>query len=95
MTDFNKQFKPQMEVVDVVGPTWDRALNRETGNWTAERRISWLGPQTRAFVKRRRGRARYSRDPESKVREEVERKITEMEKERVQLMVDDFSLEKC
>ena len=26
VTDFNKQFKPQMEVAeDVVGPTWDRA----------------------------------------------------------------------
>ena len=53
LTDFNKQFKPQMEVaVDFVGPTWDRAVEIAKPV-TGPLREVWLGlsPQTRAFVK--------------------------------------------
>ena len=99
MTDFNKQFKPQMEVaVDVVGPTWDRAVEIAKPV-TGPLRDAWLGlsPQTRAFVKPA-ARAMMAHVilgfPSRRYARKLERKITEMEKERVQLMVDDFSLEK-
>ena len=100
VTDFNKQFKPQMEVaVDVVGPTWDRAVEIAKPV-TGPLRDAWLGlsPQTRAFVKPAATGTAVAHVilgfPSRRYARKLERKITEMEKERVQLMVDDFSLEK-
>ena len=100
LTDFNKQFKPQMEVaVDVVGPTWDRAVEIAKPV-TGPLRDAWLGlsPQTRAFVKPAATGTAVAHVilgfPSRRYARKLERKITEMEKERVQLMVDDFSLEK-
>lgn len=100
LTDFNKQFKPQMEVaVDFVGPTWDRAVEIAKPV-TGPLREAWLGlsPQTRAFVKPAATGTAVAHIvlgfPSRRYARKLERKITEMEKERVQLMVDDFSLEK-
>ena len=100
LTDFNKQFKPQMEVaVDFVGPTWDRAVEIAKPV-TGPLREAWLGlsPQTRAFVKPAATGTAVAHVilgfPSRRYARKLERKITEMEKERVQLMVDDFSLEK-
>ena len=100
VTDFNRQFKPQMEVaVDVVGPTWDRAVEIAKPV-TGPLRDAWLGlsPQTRAFVKPAATGTAVAHVilgfPSRRYARKLERKITEMEKERVQLMVDDFSLEK-
>ena len=100
LTDFNKQFKPQMEVaVDFVGPTWDRAVEIAKPV-TGPLREAWLGlsPQTRAFVKPAATGTAVAHIvlgfPSRRYARKLEKKITEMEKERVQLMVDDFSLEK-
>jgi len=100
LTDFNKQFKPQMEVaVDFVGPTWDRAC-QIAKPISGPVREMWLGlsPQTRAFVKPAAAGTAVAHIvlgfPSRRYARKLENKIKMMEKERVQLMVDDFSLEK-